>query len=213
MKILKISLEKRWRHAVKEAASVVKQGELIVYPTDTVYGLGGDPFNEEAVKKVFKVKQRGDKPLPILCSSISDVEQIAYVPEWLRPKLDLVWPGPVTLILKKKPSLPEIVTCGREDVGVRIPGMGFTLELIKACGGFLMGTSANISGTPPPSTVDEALAQLKEEISLVIDAGPTPLKISSTVIDLTVQPPRVLREGYLAGAELRKLLEELTQHE
>ncbi len=210
---MKVDLEKQWRHAVEEAASLVKQGKLIVYPTDTVYGLGGDPFNEEAVKRIFKVKRRGDKPLPILCSSISDVEQIAYVLDWLRPKLNLVWPGPVTLILKRKPSLPEIVTCGREDVGVRIPGMGFTLELIKACGGFLVGTSANISGAPPPSTADEALAQLGEGVSLIIDAGPAPLKISSTVIDLTVQPPRVLREGYLAGAELRKLLEELTQHE
>ena len=138
------------REAIERAIEVIEAGGLVVYPTDTVYGLGCDPFNVRAVERVFEVKGRAGKPLPVLASGLEEAMRIA---EFGPPALRLaraLWPGPLTLILPKKPALPDVVTCGLPSVGVRVPGHSFALELIRACGGFLIGTSANKSGRPAP---------------------------------------------------------------
>jgi len=183
------------RGALREAAEVVRRGGLIVYPTDTVYGLGCDPLNARAVRRVFEVKGRGARPLPVLASSIEDIGRIAELSDAALRLAEAFWPGPLTLVLPRKPVLPSVLTCGLPSVGVRIPGHGFAIELVRACGGLLVGTSANKSGRPPPRTAREALEELGGLVELVIDGGPTPLGIPSTVLDLTGPEPKLLREG------------------
>ncbi len=186
---------------VKEAAEVVKKGGLVVYPTDTVYGLGCDPFNAAAVVRLIEAKGGRDKPLPILAHSMGDVERVAELPEKARRLGEKHWPGPLTLILLRK-NLPDIVTLGSATVGVRIPNNTTALTLLKLSGGLLVGTSANKSRAQPPSTALEAYEQLKDEVDVVLDGGSAGLRVPSTIVDLTGKKPRMLRAGALNIKEL-----------
>lgn len=194
------------RGALREAAEVVRRGGLIVYPTDTVYGLGCDPFNQEAVEKIFDVKGRRGKPLPVLASDVEAVKRIAELSDIALRLAEAFWPGPLTLVLPRKPVMPSVLTCGLPSVGVRIPGHGFAIELIRACGGLLVGTSANRSGHPPPRTAQEALEELGELVELIIDGGPTPLGIPSTVLGLTGPEPKLVREGPIKISDILSVL-------
>ena len=190
MRILKAT-----RNNILTTSRIVKKGGLIVYPTETVYGLGCDPFNIEAVKRIFKVKGERRKPLPILASSIDNVEKIASVSQEGKKIAKKFWPGPLTLVFPKKLVLPDIVTCKLDSVGVRIPEHDVALQLISLSNGLLIGTSANRTGEKPPRTVQEVTQQLKEEVDVILDGGPTTLGKPSTVADLTSKKPRILREG------------------
>jgi len=181
---------------IREASEVVKSRGLVVYPTDTVYGLGCDPFNLRAVKRVFKVKgERKQKPLPILASDIQFIQKIAYLNERVRKIADRHWPGPLTLVIPKKPTLPNVVTCGLPSVGVRIPNHTVAIQLISFCNGLLVGTSANKTEEKPPKTAQEATKQLGKQVDIVLDGGPTPLGQESSIVDLTSKKPKMLREG------------------
>jgi len=190
MRILKAT-----RNNILTTSRIVKKGGLIVYPTETVYGLGCDPFNIEAVKRIFKVKGERRKPLPILASSIDNVEKIASVSQEGKKIAKKFWPGPLTLVFPKKLVLPDIVTCKLDSVGVRIPEHDVALQLISLSNGLLIGTSANRTGEKPPRTVQEVTQQLKEEVDVILDGGSTTLGKPSTVVDLTSKKPRILREG------------------
>lgn len=181
--------------AIQNAARIVEKGGVIVYPTDTVYGLGCNPFNEEAVKRVFKIKGERTKPLPILASSIEKIEKIAQITEKTLKLAEKFWPGPLTMVLPKKSLLPNIVSLDLDSVAVRVPNHQIALELISLSGGLLVGTSANKSGKKPPRTASEAAEQIGEEVDLILDSGPAPIGASSTVVDLTGKQPKVLREG------------------
>jgi len=195
------------RRAVEEAARTVRSGGLIIYPTDTVYGLGCDPFNVRAVRRVFEVKGReARRPLPVLASSLEEVLRIAVLDEEALRLARSFWPGPLTLVVPRKPVLPDVVACGLPSVGVRVPGHEFALKVIRACGGLLVGTSANRSGRPAPRTAQEAISELGDRVDLVIDAGPAPLGIPSTVLDLTGPEPKVIRVGGLPLEQLRPFL-------
>ena len=195
------------RRAVEEAARIVRSGGLIIYPTDTVYGLGCDPFNVQAVRRVFEVKGReARRPLPVLASSLKEVQRIAILDERALRLAQSFWPGPLTLVVPRKPLLPDVVTCGQPSVGVRVPGHEFALEVIGACGGLLVGTSANKSRRPAPRTAQEAISELGGRVDLVIDGGPAPLGLPSTVLDLTGPKPKLIREGALPTRELRSFL-------
>jgi L-threonylcarbamoyladenylate synthase len=201
MRILRAS-----RDNILAASRIVRSGGLVVYPTDTVYGLGCDPFNVTAVKQVFRVKGEREKPLPILASSIDHVEKIAS----LSPKAEKIarwfWPGPLTLIVPKKPILPEVVTCNLNSVGVRVPNHAVALQLINLSNGLLVGTSANRTGEKPPQTAPEAARQLGEEVDVILDDGPTTLGVPSTVADLTSKKLRILREGAVSFKEISEAL-------
>lgn len=190
---------------IQIAAQTVKKGGVIVYPTDTVYGLGCDPFNREAVKRIFTIKGERTKPLPILASSIKEAEKIAHITEQAQKIAEKFWPGPLTLILLKKPSLLDAVTCGLDSVGVRVPNHPVALELIREAGGLLVGTSANKSGEKPPQTAAEAASQIGDEVDLILDGGFAPLGESSTIVDLVMGTPRILRHG---PVEVDEVLEE-----
>ncbi|NIP67351.1 threonylcarbamoyl-AMP synthase, partial [Candidatus Bathyarchaeota archaeon] len=182
---------------IRVASQVVRRGGVVVYPTDTVYGLGCNSFNLDAVKRVIRVKGEREKPLPILASSMTDVEKIADISDLARRLAAEFWPGPLTIIVPKLPSLSDIVTHGLDSVGVRMPDHEVAIQLIRLSEGLLVGTSANKTGHNPACTAQEAWEQLGEETDVVLDGGPAPLKRPSTVIDLREERLRILREGPL----------------
>ena len=184
------------------ASEIVRNGGLVVYPTETVYGLGCDPFNIRAVKRVFQVKGDRKKPLPILASSIEYVEKVAYLSENAKCVATKFWPGPLTIVLCKKPSLPAIVTCNQDSVGVRVPRHDVALRLIQLSNGLLVGTSANKTGKKPPQTAEEAIEQIGKEVELILDGGPASFGVSSTVVDFTSAKPKLLREGPISLKEI-----------
>jgi L-threonylcarbamoyladenylate synthase len=201
-------LLKATRDNILTASRIVRKGGLVVYPTETVYGLGCDPFNTEAVKRVFDVKGERKKPPPILASSINHVEKIAYMSQAGKKVAEKFWPGPLTLVFPKKPVLPDIVTCNLDSVGVRIPKHDVALKLISLSNGFLIGTSANRTGEKPPRNVHEATRQLKEDVDIFLDGGPTTLGKPSTVADLTSKKPAILREGPISLKEISDVISE-----
>jgi len=207
MQVVRVTSSENLKQAIKLAKNVIEQGGLIIYPTDTVYGLGADPFNIRAVERVFQVKRRSKKPLPILASSISNVLRICELNETATKLVRNFWPGALTIVVKKKEGiLPNIVTAGMDSVGIRIPKHEVALKIIDACGGLLIGTSANISGHKPPRTAEEAIAELGDLVDLVIDSGSAPLGKPSTVINLTVSPPVIEREGVIKAEDILKVL-------
>lgn len=199
MKIVKPTLKN-----IKMSADIVAKGGLVVYPTDTVYGLGCDPFNLPAVKRLIQVKgsQARSKPLPVLSSSLESVKRIAHVSSEATSIARKFWPGPLTLILRKK-LLSDVLTFGHSTVGVRIPNHKVALKLLELSGGLLVGTSANKTGLPPPTSVVEVKEQLRRDVDIILDGGPANLGISSTVIDLTLEELRVVRRGAVSVEETR----------
>ncbi|MGQ9468402.1 MAG: L-threonylcarbamoyladenylate synthase [Nitrososphaerales archaeon] len=190
-----------------KASEMVKKGKIVVYPTDTVYGLGCDPYNSIAIERLIELKSRKYKPLPVLCSSIDIVKELVELNKRGLKFASEFWPGPLTIVAKKKDkALPQILTCGSDDLGVRVPDHEGAIRLIELCGGRLVGTSANKSGLKSPRTPDEVLKVLGEGFDVMIDDGPTPLGKESTVIDLTGKSPKVIREGAINTLDLLKIL-------
>ena len=180
---------------IKKAAQIVKKGGLVVYPTETVYGLGCDPLNIQAVKQIIEVKGNRNKPLPILAASIDDAERIAVTSSNAKMLAAKFWPGHLTLVVPKKPILPEIVTFGLDTVGLRIPRNSVALKLASLSGGLLVGSSANRTGEVPPRSVQELSEELTDMVDVVLDGGESVRGIPSTIVDLTSNEPKILREG------------------
>ncbi|HID91344.1 TPA: threonylcarbamoyl-AMP synthase [Candidatus Bathyarchaeota archaeon] len=183
------------QESVRRAARIVREGGLVIYPTDTVYGLGCDPFNVRAVRRLIAAKRRPRKPLPVLASSIKDAERIAALTGRARMLALKFWPGSLTIVLRKREALPDVVTAGRGTVALRIPSNRIALRLTELSGGLLVGTSANISGGKPPITAAEAERELGDAVDVIIDGGPSSLRKPSTVVDATGEEIRLLREG------------------
>lgn len=190
-----------------KAAQVIRRGDLVIYPTETVYGLGCDPLNIQAVKRILEVKGNRNKPLPVLAASITDAEKVAYISQNGKRLAAKFWPGPLTMVFPKKQILPDVVTFGLNSVGLRIPNNQVVLQLLKMCGGLLVGSSANRTGEEPPRRVEEMPDELKTMVEVVLDGGPTAQGVPSTVVDLTQKKPRVLRQGSIT---LKEILDTLT---
>lgn len=195
-KIIRLDPNKMDLKVLNRAAEFIKQGKLVIYPTDTVYGLGTDPMNITAVSNLLLVKRRDEKKgLPILASSLDAIKRIAKVNMQVEVLANTYWPGPLTIIIPKLASLPSIVTGGRRNVAVRIPQNKIALLLTHLSNGLIIGTSANISNQKSPTTAEEANQQIGNLVDLIIDGGPSKLGVSSTVIDLTTKYPKVVRKG------------------
>ena len=206
-RVIRVDPEQPDPRAIEEAARAVRGGGLVVYPTDTVYGLGADPLSREAVLRVYRAKERPlGRPLPVLVSGPEAAERIARVTPEARRLMERFWPGALTIVMEARPQLPEELHGGTGKVGVRMPAHPVALELIRASGGALVGTSANLHGRPSPLTAVEALEQLGSRVDLVLDAGPAPGGTPSTVVDLTTSPPRILRRGPITREEIEKVL-------
>ena len=193
---------------IQEAAALLRSGKLIAFPTDTVYGIGVDVFNEEAIRQIFAAKKRDiDKPLQVLIANKEDLQIIAREQsETLDRLVSKFWPGPLTIVMPAKEDFPRRVRCDRDTIGVRMPSNPIALRLIKAFGRPIAATSANISGSPDPMSAGEVLEYLSGEVSLILDGGPTPGSVPSTVLDISVNPPNILRRGKLSIADLEKVL-------
>jgi len=178
-----------------QAAEIIRGGGLVIYPTETVYGLGCDPFNASAVDRLLRVKGRENKPLPIAAASVEKAREVARLNAQAEKIVSILWPGPLMLVLKAQVSFPIGVTSGSDTIGIRVPDHEVALKLAELSGGYLVSTSANKSGTPPPRTAEEAAAQIGSDVDLILDAGRSPLGHPSTVVDMTSGKPRVLREG------------------
>lgn len=189
--------------SIAEAASVIKSGGLVIYPTETVYGLGADACSGEAVAKVFVAKGRPiESPISIAVSSLEMARKFTHLTSKAEAVFKKFLPGPLTLVLRVKPKISKLLTAGTGNVGVRVPDHPVALKLIDLVGGPITSTSANTSGRPAPSTVKEALDQLGRHIDLALDAGKSKLGMPSTVVDLTVEPFKILREGPIKGKDI-----------
>jgi L-threonylcarbamoyladenylate synthase len=193
---------KATKNNVTAAAQTVRRGGLIVFPTETVYGLGCDPQNVQAVKRLLEVKGKRKNPLPVLAASIDDVERIAFVIPNGKKLAAKFWPGPLTMVFPKKTSLPDAVTFSLDSVGLRIPDNKVALTLIGLCGGLLVGSSANRTGEKPPRRVQELSEELKAMVDVIIDGGPAVGGMPSTVVDFVSDKPRILREGPVSFKEI-----------
>ncbi|MDA4121150.1 MAG: L-threonylcarbamoyladenylate synthase [Thaumarchaeota archaeon] len=180
--------------SIARASSIVMAGGLVVFPTDTVYGLGCDPFNEQSVRKLFDAKGREAKPIPLLCASLEEsVAVVNFGPKALQ-LARLFWPGPLTIVAPLRVRVPDLLHQGTGTLGVRIPASRTTLDLIKSCGGYLTGTSANRSGRPSSRTAREALEQLGDSVQLILDGG-TLQGLESTVVKVVGDDLIILRQG------------------
>lgn len=190
--------------ALQVASAAILNGSVISVPTETFYALSADPFNLRAVEQIFLIKGRQDwKPLLLLVDSIEQVEGITrQIPDRFYEIAQKFWPGPLTLILPAANTLPRKVTGGTGTVGVRIPNLPLTRLLLRAVGVPLIGTSANRSGHPPCSTPEQVLQQLGGKIELLLDLGSTNGSAPSTILDLTREPARLVREGAIPAEDL-----------
>ena len=182
--------------AISEAARVVKSGGVVAIPTDTVYGLGCDPSNDEAVGKLFEAKNRQAKPVPVLCASPHVANRLVELNSAAADLANLHWPGPLTIVapLKKGSKLSGLLDQGSGYLGVRVPRSDLCLELARKVGGSITGTSANLSGQPSCRTAAQVVASLDDKIELVIDGGTLRGK-ESTVVKASGETVEVLREG------------------
>ena len=190
---------------LERAADILRHGGLVAYPTDTVYGLAADPRNDEAVRKLFEAKGREpEQSVPLLFASPQDLAYVvADVPDVALVLLREFWPGPLTIVLPKAQRFRSRAVVG-ETVAVRVPDHPVPRELARLLGGPITGTSANLTGGPEPLTADDVRSQLGDRVDLIIDGGPCPGGTPSTVVDCTVEPPRLRREGAISRDELRR---------
>lgn len=194
--------------AIAEAARVLRKGGLVAFPTETVYGLGADAFNAAAVARVFEVKARPSfDPLIVHLADASTLGRVAATED---PRVDTLgarfWPGPLTLVLPRRPEVPEIVTAGLDTVGVRVPAHPAARELIQATGRPLAAPSANPFGYVSPTTAAHVTERLGETIDLVLDGGPCPVGVESTIVSLVGGTATLLRPGGVGREEIEEVL-------
>ncbi|MBT3188300.1 MAG: threonylcarbamoyl-AMP synthase [Anaerolineae bacterium] len=193
-------------NALPIALKLLRAGELVAFPTDTVYGVGTLAFNAAGAEKIYQAKKRPpDKALPILLADIEDFEKVAInVPEMARKLAEKFLPGALTIILPKHPDIPDVIS-SLDTVGIRIPDHDFTRTLLRAAGPMAV-TSANISGKNSPISAEEVYAQLKGRLPLILDGGIALGGIPSTVVDCTGNKMKVLREGEISEKRILRIL-------
>lgn len=193
---------------LEKAAELIKKGKLVAFPTETVYGLGADALNEAAVKNVYKAKGRPcDNPMIVHISHFDDLKLLAEeIPEDASVLADRFWPGPLTMIMNKKPAVPKVTTGGLDTVAVRMPSDKVALKLIEKSGCAIAAPSANLSGKPSPTKWEHASKDLDGRIEGIIRGGDCQVGIESTVLDLTGEIPTILRPGIVTASELSEVL-------
>lgn len=197
------------RTQIVKIKRILNLGGLIAFPTDTFYGLGANPFHSRAVARIYKVKEREeDKPLLVLISSLHQVERLALE---ISPAAEAIikelWPGPVTLLFTSRPHLSAQLTANTGKIGIRLPGNAFTQNLLAEIGYPITATSANISGTENAATAEEVETALGSRIDVIIDGGPAPGGKESTVLDVTLSPPLIVREGAVPKEKIEAVIE------
>ncbi len=198
--------------AAEASRATIERGELIVFPTDTVYGIAADTFNEQAILRLFEAKGRPrGMPIPILVASPDNVGVLVHgdLAPYAHTLFDKFWPGALTVIVPRSRALPEAVAGGGATIGLRLPDSDVACGIIEACGGALATTSANLTTQPPACEVADLTSELLAHVALVVDGGRCPGGTASTVLDLTQSPPKVLREGPVSHDALSAILGEV----
>lgn len=214
-RVLKVeNLEKDYNNII-EAAKAIREGNVVAIPTETVYGLAGSIFDEKAIKEIFVAKGRPqDNPLIAHISSIEQINDICLdFPEEAKKLANKFWPGPLTMILKRKPCVPDTVTAGLETVAVRYPSHPVAKAIIKETGNPLVAPSANLSGKPSTTSVKHCIKDLTGRIPLIIDGGECEFGLESTIIDASTTPMVLLRPGAISIEEILEIVPELIYEE
>jgi L-threonylcarbamoyladenylate synthase len=211
---LKIDSQNPEREKIRIAADLIKKGGSVAFPTETVYGLGADALNPNAVLTIFKAKKRPlDNPPIVHVGNNSDVcilvKEISPKAENLMEKF---WPGPLTLFFKRSEAVPDITVAGLDTVAIRMPKHNVALALLRESHRPIAAPSANLAGKPSPTTAQHVLDDLNGRIDAILDAGPTCIGVESTVLDLTVEPPQILRPGGTSFEALKEVLEDVRLH-
>ena len=198
------------KEGISEAAEILKGGGLVAFPTETVYGLGGNGLDKEAAKKIYAAKGRpSDNPLILHVSSIEEVYPLVKaLPEKAKKLMEAFWPGPLTLVLPKSDIVPKESTGGLETVALRSPENALTLDLIRACGFPIAGPSANLSGRPSPTEASHVFEDLGGRIEGILEDGAVGIGVESTIVDLSENCPTLLRPGAITPEDLEELLGE-----
>ncbi|PRR83160.1 L-threonylcarbamoyladenylate synthase [Clostridium vincentii] len=191
---------------IKEAANIIKNGGTVVFPTETVYGLGSDALNEEAVKKIFKAKGRPqDNPLILHVASKDISSLVEEVPNVAQKLINKFWPGPLTIILNKKDIVPDVTSAKLKSVGIRMPEGEIALKLIEFAETPIAAPSANISGRPSPTDVERCIEDLLGKVDYILGGEKSRVGVESTIVDCTVDPPIVLRPGAITIEDLKRV--------
>lgn len=212
MKILKVNPEnlRESEEAIIESAKVMLAGGTVVFPTDTVYGLGCDATNEQAVKKIFRIKGRKDtKPLAVIVRDVAMAKKVAFIDSRLEKALNIIWPGAVTVILWRRHKLPAVLTAKEETIGLRVPDYKLMHLLSENMGRPFVATSANISGEQATNKIKEVLKHFEKNAfgpDLILDAGDLKCCEPSTVLDLSKEKPKIVRIGPVNKDKLLEIL-------
>lgn len=196
---------------LRQAGDIIRGGGLVAFPTETVYGLGGDALNKESSQKIYEAKGRpSDNPLIVHIANWEDIFSItANLPQVAKAMADVFWPGPLTMILQKSDSVPYETTGGLETVAVRMPANQLARKIIEYSGGYVAAPSANLSGRPSPTTARHVVEDMAGRIQMIIDGGEVQIGLESTIVDLTVYPPQILRPGYITESMLTEVIGEV----
>ena len=207
-KLMKIEEDCPDREKIREAGEILRRGGLVAFPTETVYGLGGDALNPDSSRKIYAAKGRpSDNPLIVHICRWEDIHRIADpVPEAAEKLARAFWPGPLTMILKKTDLVPEETTGGLDTVAVRFPSDPVARAFIDAAGGFVAAPSANRSGRPSPTLAKYVLEDMDGKIEMILDGGEVGIGLESTIVDLTGEEPMILRPGFVTKEMLQEVL-------
>ena len=209
--IVSMTADRLDEEAIARAGEILKQGGLVAFPTETVYGLGGNALDPEASKKIYAAKGRpSDNPLIVHIADMESLERlVTEVPEKARILAEKFWPGPLTMIFPKTEVVPFETTGGLDSVAVRFPSDSIAQAMIRAAGGYVAAPSANTSGRPSPTTAQHVEEDLGDAIDMIIDGGPVGIGLESTIVDFTEDVPVVLRPGYISLEMLKETLGEV----
>jgi L-threonylcarbamoyladenylate synthase len=212
--LLKVNPQKPEKREIRIAAELVKAGGLVAFPTETVYGLGADALNPDAVLSLFKAKKRPlDNPPIVHIANVKDVYGLAkQVPTEAGVLMKNFWPGPLTLVLERSAVVPDVTVADLNTIAVRMPNNRIALALIKESESPIAAPSANLAGKPSPTTAEHVLDDLNGRIDAILDGGPTNIGVESTVLDLSSEPPQILRPGGVTFEKLKKVLPEVKLH-
>jgi len=212
--VLKVDSQEPEIEKIRVAADFIKKGGLVAFPTETVYGLGADALNSKAVLALFEAKKRPLDNPPIV--HVGNVKEVYRLVKEVPPKAETLmknfWPGPLTLIFKRSNIVPDATVAGLDTIAIRMPRHNVALALLRESGCPIAAPSANLAGKPSPTTAKHVLDDLEGRIDVVLDAGPTQIGVESTVLDMTVDPPQILRPGGTPYEVLKKILGRVELH-
>jgi len=193
--------------ALDRAGRIIREGGLVAFPTETVYGLGADAMNAQASARIYEAKGRpSDNPLIVHIADFAEAEALSGdISPGVRKIMETFWPGPLTIILPKRPEVPDGTTGGLPTVAIRMPSHPLAAELIRKSGRMIAAPSANLSGRPSPTTADHVYEDMKGRIPMILDGGPVNIGIESTILDMTEEEPVILRPGYISPRDLSRV--------